>query len=190
MLRDTSSFIFQKEGSRKRGNNYIMSAKSSMALAEKHTEMNNTSLSIVPTGTELSPFFRGKMPLPPSVDNAYKIITIRTKNGPITTLGATPALEQFKIGAAWMLTQAYADWSVIDAIKSSKNRFKVPLAVSMHVYFSTEWKRDLDGVFKFAIDAAFNKMGLNDNLVVSIEAEKLVDASDPRVEIEVRCVVR
>ncbi len=152
MLRDTSSFIFQKEGSRKRGNNHIMSAKSSMALAEKHTEMNNTSLSIVPTGTELSPFFRGKMPLPPSVDNAYKIITIRTKNGPITTLGATPALEQFKIG--------------------------------------TEWKRDLDGVFKFAIDAAFNKMGLNDNLVVSIEAEKLVDASDPRVEIEVRCVVR
>ncbi len=154
-------------------------------------ELNTTSLSIVPTGTELSPFFRGKMPLPPSVDNAYKIITIRTKNGPITTLGATPALDQFKIGAAWMLTQAYADWSVIEAIKNNKIRSKkTPLAVHITVYFSTEWKRDLDGVFKFAIDAAFNKMGLNDNLVVSIEAEKLVDASDPRVEIEVRCVVR
>src|SRR6266567_27628 len=94
MLRDTSSFIFQKEGSRKRENTHLM------------IELNTTSLSIVPTGTELSPFFRGKMPLPPSVDNAYKIITIRTKNGPITTLGATPALDQFKIGAAWMLTQA------------------------------------------------------------------------------------
>ena len=160
------------------------------ALQTKNIELSTKPLEIIPMPAKLLPFFSGKMPLPPSVDNAYKIITIRTKNGPVTTLGATPALEQFKIGAAWMLTQAYADWSVIDAIKSSKNRFKVPLAVSMHVYFSTEWKRDLDGVFKFAIDAAFNKMGLNDNLVVSIEAKKLVDASDPRVEIEVRCVVR
>ena len=161
------------------------------ALQTKNIELSTKPLEIIRMPAKLLPFFSGKMPLPPSVDNAYKIITIRTKNGPVTTLGATPALEQFKIGAAWMLTQAHADWSVIDAIKSSKNKSnKVPLAISMHVYFSTDWKRDLDGVFKFAIDAAFTRMQLNDNLVVSIEAEKLVDASDPRVEIEVRCVVR
>jgi len=183
MLKGTSSFLFQKEGSRKRGN---MNAK----IAD-HIELNNKPLEIIPMPAKLLPFFSGKMPLPPSVDNAYKIITIRTKNGPVNTFGATSALEQFKIGAAWMLTQAYADWSVIDAIRENKVRSKkVPLAVYMQVYFSTEWKRDLDGVFKFAIDAAFTKMQLNDNLIVSIEAEKLVDANDPRVEIEVRCVVR
>jgi Holliday junction resolvase RusA-like endonuclease len=138
---------------------------------------------------KLLPFFKGSMPLPPSVDNAYKRVTIRTQNGKIVNrLGATPALEQFKADAALMLTQAHADWRLINAIRESK--VKVPLAVQLQVYFSTEWKRDLDGVFKFAIDAAFLRMQLNDNLIIHIEAEKLVDVVEPRVEIEVRCVVR
>src|SRR6266702_2912656 len=99
------------------------------ALQTKKIELSTKPLEIIPMPAKLLPFFSGKMPLPPSVDNAYKIITIRTKNGPVTTLGATPALEQFKIGAAWMLTQAHADWSVIDAIKNNKIRSKkTPLA--------------------------------------------------------------
>lgn len=128
--------------------------------------------------------FSGRMLLPPSTNQAYKIIY--TSDG--CRIGPTQALEQFKSAAGLMLNQAYCDRNLVQAIQASKR--KVPLEVKLQAYLPTAWKRDLDGVLKFAIDAAFEQLGLNDNLVVRIEAEKFVDAAEPRVEIEIRCVVR
>lgn len=138
----------------------------------------------LPIPGKLLPIFSGSMPLPPSVNGAYKIV----RAGDFQRIGPTPALEQFKRDAALTLTQAQCDWSTINAVRESKR--KVPLAVTLRVYFSTEWKRDLDDVVKYAIDAAFTRMQLNDNLIIQLEAEKLVDIVEPRVEIDVRCVVR
>ncbi len=142
----------------------------------------------LPIPTKLLPIFSGSMPLPPSTNMAYHVGKIRTDRGVISRIIPTPALEQFKSEAAYKLSQAHQDYATINAIRDSKR--KVPLSVQLRVYFPTEWKRDLDGVVKFAIDAAFTRMQLNDNLIVQIEAEKLVDPEEPRVEIDVRCVVR
>ena len=130
------------------------------------------------------PFFSGKMPLPPSTNQAYKVVYSKTH----MRVGPSIDLTIFKDGAAMMLSQAYHDWSLINAIRESRR--KVPLAVKIQAYFATEWKRDLDGIVKFAMDAAFDRIALNDNLVVRIDVEKLVDPMEPRIEIEIRCVVR
>lgn len=131
----------------------------------------------------LQPFFSGKMPLPPSVNAAYKLI--KSRDG--MRIGPTPALMQFKADAALLLTNAYADWSLINAIRDAHR--KTPLSVTIRVYFSTEWKRDLDGAIKYVIDAAFERIRLNDNLVVRVEAEKSVDPLEPRVEIDIACAL-
>lgn len=128
-----------------------------------------------------TPFFIGSMWLPPSVNGSYQII--KASNGH-ATIGATPELEQFKEAAALTLTRATCDQAALQTILAAKAKHKhIPLAVHLDAYFSTMWKRDLDGVFKAAIDAAFTSLGLNDNLMVRFSSDKLVDASNPRVEI-------
>ncbi|MEO8956218.1 MAG: hypothetical protein ABI465_16825 [Ktedonobacteraceae bacterium] len=133
-----------------------------------------------------SPFFSGTMPLPPSTNEAYRPICI---NG-VYRIGPTAELELFKAAAAWKLTEAYCDWHTLDALRASKR--KVPLAIELKAYFRTPWKRDLDGIIKFSIDALFVHLAksdtslrprLNDNQVVDIHPVKLVDSTDPRVEI-------
>lgn len=127
-------------------------------------------------------FFRGSMPLPPSINAAYQAV-VRAGHA---DLAPTPALTQFKRDAALMLTQATCVREAVQRIQSLNCRHKhVRLAVHLKVYFASMWKCDLDDRFKFAIDAAFKHLALNDNQVVRITSEKLVDAQNPRVEIEV-----
>jgi Holliday junction resolvase RusA-like endonuclease len=156
---------------------------------KKRAAMNSTTSSVISTvvaatkSTEF--FFNGTMPIPPSVNMAYTII--QTKDG--IRVGPTPALKRFKDDAILMLSQAYHDWSMINAIREAKR--KVPLHVVLRVYFPTEWKRDLDGIIKYAVDAAFDRIQLNDNLIIKLEAEKHVDPVQPRIEIEISriCIV-
>lgn len=154
------------------------------------TETTKIITLVPPTAPAQRPFFSGRMPVPPSVNMAYQIIRDRDTHDRVrgVRVGPTPALEQFKRDAAMMLSQGYHDWSLINAIRESKR--KVPLKVKIEVYFATEWKRDLDGGLKYAIDAAFERIQLNDNLVVSMQADKYVDQVEPRVEIEISVVVR
>lgn len=137
---------------------------------------------------KVQPFFRGIMPLPPSVDAAYKVGYIHRTKGDVHRIIPSAELEQFKRDAALMLTQAVGDWSLINAIRDSTR--KVPLAVHLIVYFRQAWKSDLDNRAKFAIDAAFERIQLNDKLVTKITMESEIDPIEPRVEIDVRCVVR
>lgn len=133
-----------------------------------------------------TPFFTGSMWLPPSVNASYQVV--KASNGH-ATFGATPALEQFKQEAALTLNQATCDQAALQTILAAKAKRKhIPLAVHLDVYFSTMWKRDLDGVFKAAIDAAFTHLGLNDNLIVQFSSNKLVDATNPRVEISLALI--
>src|SRR6266568_8550031 len=105
-------------------------------------------------------------------------------------VGPTVYLKNFKDAASKMLSdheKTFHDWSLINAIRASK--YKVPLYVVLRVYFPSEWKRDLDGIIKYAVDAAFDRIQLNDNQIVKLEAEKLVDLVEPRVEIEISCLL-
>lgn len=156
---------------------------------ETETNQQSNNIPVVPSLSfplisKPKPFFSGSMPVPPSTNHAYMIV--RTKSG--SRVGPTDQLTVFKEGAALMLSQAYHDWSLINAIRTSKR--KVPLSVKIDAYFSSEWKRDLDGIIKFSTDAAFERIQLNDNQVVSVQAEKHVAVDEPRVEIEISVVVR
>src|SRR6266704_2237731 len=96
--------------------------------------MNVTTVPIEqPSKTPTQPFFRGTMPVPPSVNMAYKLI--HTK-------------DSMRVGPT--------------------------------VYLKN---------FKDAVDAAFDRIDINDNQIVKLEAEKLVDMVEPRVEIEISCLL-
>lgn len=176
-----------------------------MALPIRATEDINTAIlpviqkdPITPIPPALRPnlpFFSGSMPLPPSVDDAYQVVKVyvtdRSGNRVLKhRIGPSEALESFKEQAAWTLKQATIDYRVVEAIKASNvRRVKTPLAVHLSVYFATPWRRDLDGPIKYAIDAAFQQIGLNDNLICHIDdIDKQVDHRNPRVEIEIRCL--
>lgn len=135
----------------------------------------------------IRPFFTGQMPVPPSVNQAYKIGYIHGH----PRIVPTPALEAFKLEAMTMLartSQHFIDFEVLNAIRNS--RIKTPLDVKLLIYFTSEWRRDIDGPEKYAQDAAFEFLNLDDRLVVHKDTSKLVDAVNPRVEIEIRCLPR
>jgi Holliday junction resolvase RusA-like endonuclease len=134
----------------------------------------------------MSIIFKGRMPLPPGINQSYKIVRVLNKKHELVqTIGPTPELEQFKLSASWMLLDAqnFQDRAAIQRVKALKA--KTPLAVLLWFYFPTPWLRDVDGGIKAAMDATFKHIGLNDNMVVRVAAEKRVDRKDPRCEIEV-----
>lgn len=122
-------------------------------------------------------FYAGKMPLPPGINHAYRPLS----HGFI----GTEALNQFKADAALLLSQGYHDWPIITAIR--KARQKVPLRVDLHFFFRYLWKNDIDGPIKFALDAMFTRLEMNDVQIVNLHVTKQVDNDNPRTEIEVYC---
>ncbi len=153
--------------------------------------MTQSSIPTTPIPTT-PPFFSGVMPLPPSINASYKPRAGRDDHE--SAIAGTKELTQFKADAALMLSNqdtTKIDWTMLNALREANaKKCQSPLAVSLRFYFPTEWKRDLDGPIKAAIDAAFARLELDDRLVVDIQAKKLVDPVEPRTEIEVRCVLR
>src|SRR5260370_862742 len=122
------------------------------------------------------PFLVATLPPSPSVNGSYK-----TNSN--AQFYASESLRQFKEDAVLALCadRCFFDWDVIDAIKASK--VKVPLTMVMDFYFRTLWLRDLSGPIKASEDALFDFIGLNDRLVVDLQAKKFVDRENPRCEI-------
>jgi hypothetical protein len=58
------------------------------------------------------------------------------------------------------------------------------LALTIHFYFASALRRDLDGGLKIAQDALCEALGINDNLVAEIHLYKRVDRHQPRIELE------
>lgn len=135
------------------------------------------------------PFFQATMPLPPSINASYRLRARRAQHE--SAIAGTPELQQFKQDAALLLSQGEVDWPLLLKLRESNTkRHQTPLAVVLRFYFSTEWRRDVDGPVKAALDAAFRRLELDDVLVIDLHVQKLVDPVDPRCEIEVRCVVK
>lgn len=138
---------------------------------------------------EETPFFAAKLPLPPGVNEAYKIISIKTKEGKKAhTLAATKALKIFKEEAAWRLIEQRSkqNWDIInDIIAKKRKRVHVSLKATMTFYVKSLWRSDLDGFVKAAQDAAFKSMGVNDNLVTKLDIEKTLTSGEEYCEIEV-----
>lgn len=146
----------------------------------------NTATKVLVT----NPFFSGSMPVPPGINKSYRIVTVWTSNGQKHRLASTVDLDLFKHDAAIMLSQAEHDYALINAIRESKRR--TPLSVAIRVYFpkpvGRKKRRDTDGVVKHCIDAVFDRLELNDELVDHIQVVREY-SDNPRVEMDVFCLL-
>src|SRR5215470_3865283 len=111
----------------------------------------------------VSPLFTGQLPLPPGINQSYRIVSSRTGN---MRMAHTPAAERFVFDAQFSLAQGRQDAHGVKAIREAK--YKTPLEVVMRCYFKEVWKRDVDGIIKAALDEVFRFLELNDNLVVRL----------------------
>ena len=128
--------------------------------------------------TKALTFLHATLPLPPGINASYK-------SGRGTFYGSAQ-LHAFKQEAHFMLfmQKDWFDWMTISDIQKSKN--KIPLSISIDFYYATLWRRDIDGGEKAVIDALFDCIGLNDNLIVEKYTRKLVDRERPRCAVSMR----
>jgi len=116
------------------------------------------------------------LPLPPGINASYK-------SGKGKFYGS-PELARFKDEAYYALRECGGlVWPLIHEVQASKK--KIPLAAAIDFYYPTLWKRDIDGGEKAVIDALFDYIALNDNLIVDKHTRKLVDRANPRCEISI-----
>jgi Holliday junction resolvase RusA-like endonuclease len=92
------------------------------------------------------------------------------------------------------------DQNIFNAISNPpKQAPKTPLEITIHFFYPTLWKRDIDGPEKIVIDALFShfkhmapsgqEQNWNDNRITALHVYKELSLADqPRIEIEVRCV--
>ncbi len=117
---------------------------------------------------------RLSLPLPPSVNNQY------------VTVGRRRVLSKsargFRRSVAAIVRDGFSTGRInqpwIDAARGQ------PLACDLIFYFTTPYRRDLDGGVKIALDALFDALDLDDRYVVSITLTKQIDPLNPRAEVE------
>lgn len=137
---------------------------------------------ILSSSGESRVFFTATLPLPPSINASHTV----NRRGVIVLSNALNAFQQ---EAAYTLPgSSRTDASILSLLQRS--RIKFPLAIHFDFYFATRWANDTDNRIKYAQDACFRFLGLNDNLVDFVSARRCVDAEKPRCEVEISCFVR
>ena len=131
-------------------------------------ELRSTTGSVNVTPTQ----FSFELPLPPSINSQYATVNGRR------VLSSTG--RRYKASIAQILLGALAH-SPNRAIflNAAQSHF---LALSIHFYFPTLLRRDLDGGLKIAQDALCEAMGINDNRIVEIHLFKSLDREAPRLD--------
>lgn len=130
----------------------------------------------------IAPLLQAELPMPPGVNQSYKIVRVRTKAGQMRhRLAATKELEQFKEVAATLLKQAKKNPDAIDKARIAK----AGLAADIRFYHPDARRRDVDGNIKALLDACFEYMDPDDTLVVDLHATKTIDRDNPHCEISI-----
>ena len=111
------------------------------------------------------------LPLPPSINHQYA--TVRGRR----ILSKTSRNYKAMISRLVMLharkTPRFAQYPKLN-----------PIVLTLHFYFLTLLKRDLDGGLKIVQDGICEALEINDNLVMEIHLYKHVDRQNPRVDCE------
>lgn len=126
----------------------------------------------------MSPF-QISLPLPPSINATYKIVTINHRG----RLACTPIAEKWRCDAFLLLGRYQGDVKWLNMIGNSD--LKTPLRMDVIFYFPTLWKRDRDGGLKIVQDVVSKHFGLNDTLFTTGMLSKAVDRENPRVEVTI-----
>lgn len=113
------------------------------------------------------------LPLPPSINRQYATVNGRR------VLSATGRRYKQTIGKLVMTTLAAHSSQGRTFLQAAQDHY---LALTVHFYFATLLRRDLDGGLKIAQDALCEAMNLNDNRILEIHLYKSCDRDNPRLE--------
>ncbi len=111
------------------------------------------------------------LPLPPSINRQYATVNGRR------VLSATGRRYKTTVGQLLMTAPSSSEWTAF--LQKAQEHF---LTLTIHFYFPTLLRRDLDGGLKIAQDALCEAMGLNDNRIMEIHLYKTLDRDNPRLE--------
>lgn len=111
------------------------------------------------------------LPIPPSINRQYATVNGRR------VLSATGRRYKGTIGQLLMAATSSTEWHTF--LQKAQEHC---LALTIHFFFPTLLRRDLDGGLKIAQDALCEAMGLNDNRVMEIHLYKALDRNNPRLE--------
>jgi crossover junction endodeoxyribonuclease RusA len=113
------------------------------------------------------------LPVPPSINHQYATVQGRRV---LSSSGRT--YKQHVGQQLWLaLSQSPHKRALMHRLQSE------PLALSIHFYFTSPLRRDVDGGLKIAQDALCEGIGLNDNRIVETHLYKDVDRTNPRIQI-------
>ena len=127
---------------------------------------------------ELRAFVTGErlalnLPIPPSINHQYATVNGRR------LLSSAGRSYKSTVGHQVFVAlgqSAHKD-SLLRTLRGSD------LTLSIHFYFASPLRRDVDGGLKIAQDALCEALGLNDNRIVEIHLYKSRDTHDPRIEM-------
>lgn len=113
------------------------------------------------------------LPVPPSINHQYATVNGRRLLSSAGRGYKTTVAQQIVVALA---RSAHKE-SLLRALRGSD------LTLSIHFYFSSPLRRDVDGGLKIAQDALCEALGLNDNRIVEIHLYKSRDAHQPHIEM-------
>ncbi len=111
------------------------------------------------------------LPIPPSINRQYATVNGRR------VLSATGRRYKGTVGQLLMTAASSSEWHAF--LRAAQEH---SLTLTIHFYFPTLLRRDLDGGLKIAQDALCEAMSLNDNRVMEIHLYKALDRDNPRLE--------
>ncbi len=113
------------------------------------------------------------LPVPPSINQQYATVNGRR------VLSATGRRYKRTIGELFLATRAVSSSKWHAFFHAAQERY---LTLTIHFYFPTLLRRDIDGGLKIAQDALCEAMNLNDNRIIEIHLYKALDRDNPRLE--------
>jgi crossover junction endodeoxyribonuclease RusA len=135
--------------------------------ANDQTALPELRASVTSQGLTLS------LPVPPSINHQYATVNGRRLLSSAGRGYKTTVAQQIIVA----LARSSHKESLLRALRGSD------LTLSIHFYFSSPLRRDVDGGLKIAQDALCEALGLNDNRIVEIHLYKSRDAHQPRIEM-------
>jgi len=111
------------------------------------------------------------LPLPPSINRQYATVNGRR------VLSATGRRYKVTVGQLLMTAPSSSEWTAF--LQKAREHF---LTLTIHFYFPTLLRRDIDGGLKIAQDSLCEAMNLNDNRIMEIHLYKTLDRDNPRLE--------
>ncbi len=113
------------------------------------------------------------LPIPPSINKQYATVNGRR------VLAAAGRHYKRMVGQLFMTSAASSSSTWHSFLSEAQER---ALTLTIHFYFPTLLRRDLDGGLKITQDALCEAMNLNDNRIMEIHLYKTLDRHHPRLE--------